>query len=147
MKSAQSLYTLTIEIISGLLIILFLYTGLSKVLDFKGFKGEMYNQVFPHLTATFIIFTLPFVEILIAGALLFVKTRMGGFYASLILMLLFTIYTTSVLLHFFNRIPCSCGGVIKKLSWNQHLVLNLFFVTISIAGLILLKKNKSANNT
>jgi hypothetical protein len=83
------------------------------------------------------VWTIPSVEIAISLALIFERTRMAGFYASLVLMSLFTIYTGSVLLHFFQYIPCSCGGVIKKLSWPQHMVFNLFFVAISIAGIII----------
>jgi putative oxidoreductase len=42
-----------------------------------------------------------------------------------------------ILAHFFPYIPCSCGGVIRKLTWPQHLVLNLFYVALSVLGLIL----------
>jgi putative oxidoreductase len=70
-------------------------------------------------------------------ALMFERTRLAGFYASLALMIVFTIYTGIILLHFFRYIPCSCGGVIKKLTWKQHLVFNLFFVVLSILGIIL----------
>ena len=126
-----------IEVICSLLILLFLYTSLSKWLDFKGFTGDMYNQPFSHKIAPIIIWTLPAMELLIVLALLFEKTRRAGLWASLILMLLFTIYTILVLSRFFSRVPCSCGGVIKRLSWSQHLFFNLFFVGISIAGIIL----------
>ncbi|HZE83079.1 MAG TPA: MauE/DoxX family redox-associated membrane protein, partial [Puia sp.] len=73
----------------------------------------------------------------ISIALIFERSRTIGFYASLILMSLFTIYTGSILLHFFNYVPCSCGGVIRKLTWGQHLVFNLFFVGLSVTGIIL----------
>jgi len=62
-------------------------------------------------------------------------------YASLILMMAFTIYTVTVLLHAFRYVPCSCGGVIKKLTWPQHLVFNLFFVAISLLGIWLKKRD------
>jgi hypothetical protein len=68
-----------------------------------------------------------------------------GLYASLVLMLAFTIYTAAVLLHAFKYVPCSCGGVIRKLTWPQHLVFNLFFVGISVAAIILLKKIQPKN--
>jgi len=83
---------------------------------------------------------IPSLELAIALALMFERTRMMGMIASLLLMTLFTIYTGSVLLHFFAYVPCSCGGVIRKLSWPQHMVFNLFFVTISAMGIILQRK-------
>jgi putative oxidoreductase len=66
-----------------------------------------------------------------------------AFYASLFLMSAFTIYTVAILFHAFRYIPCSCGGVIRKLTWPQHLFFNLFFVGISILGIILKKREQA----
>jgi len=126
-----------LECISALLILLFLYTSLSKFMDFKSFVDDMNNQPFPNSWTPFLVWFVPCSEILICIALLFERTRMAGFIGSLVLMTLFTIYTIIVLLNFFTYIPCSCGGVIRRLTWNQHLVFNLFFVALSITGLIL----------
>jgi hypothetical protein len=129
-----------IEIISSLLILLFLYASVSKWLAFRTFIGEMNNQPFPNWMTPFLVWSIPFIEVLIAIGLIFEKTRVQSFYASLILMLAFTIYTVAILLHAFKYIPCSCGGVIRKLTWPQHLFFNLFFVGISILGIILKKR-------
>ncbi len=133
-----------IEVISSLLVLLFLYTSLSKWLEFKTFTHEMYNQPFPRPLAACIIWLLPVTEVGIVLALLFDKTKLAGLWASFILMVLFTIYTILILARVFKRIPCTCGGVIKKLTWNQHLFFNLFFVGISLAG-ILFKRNEFRN--
>ena len=77
---------------------------------------------------------------LIALALVFEKTRTAALYASLVLMLAFTVYAVLILLHFFTYVPCSCGGVIKRLTWKQHLVFNLFFDGLAVAGILLRKK-------
>jgi hypothetical protein len=129
-----------IEIISSLLILLFLYASVSKWLAFKLFIGEMNNQPFPNWMTPFLVWSIPFIEVLIAVGLIFEKTRVQSFYASLTLMLAFTIYTVAILLHAFKYIPCSCGGVIRKLTWPQHLFFNLFFVGISLLGIILKKR-------
>lgn len=126
-----------LESISALLIMLFLYASISKFLDFRKFIGEMNNQPFPNYLTPFLVWAIPTSEIVISLALIFERTRLVGLYASLVLMSLFTIYAAAILLHFFAYVPCSCGGVISKLSWRQHLVLNLFFVTLSITGIIL----------
>ena len=122
---------LLIESIAALLIMLFLYASISKFLDFKTFTGEMRNQPLPRSLIPLLIWGIPPLEVAISCALLFEYTRSVGFYLSLILMTLFTIYAAAILLHFFPRIPCSCGGVIRKLTWGQHLVLNVFFVALS----------------
>jgi len=35
------------------------------------------------------------------------------------------------------EMPCSCGGVIELLSWNQHVVFNGVFILIDLAAIIL----------
>jgi len=72
--------------------------------------------------------------------LIFNTWRMIGLYASFFMMLSFTLYITLMLL-FTKHLPCSCGGVLRKLSWPQHLILNIFFLILAIAGIIL-QKNK-----
>ena len=133
-----------IEIISSLLILLFLYASVSKWLSFKTFIGEMNNQPFPNWMTPFLVWSIPFIEVLIAVGLIFEKTRVQSLYASFFLMLAFTIYTVVILLHAFKYIPCSCGGVIRKLTWPQHLFFNLFFVGISLLGIILKKREPAA---
>lgn len=129
-----------LECISALLILLFLYASVSKFLDFKTFFKEMYNQPLPHTLTPFLVWFIPCSEILISLALIFERTRLLGLYGSLVLMGLFTIYAILILSHVFPYVPCSCGGVIKRLTWRQHLVLNLFFVTLSIIGVIAQRK-------
>jgi putative oxidoreductase len=136
---------LILELISSLLIMLFLYASISKFLDFNRFIGEMNNQPFPNSLTPFLVWAIPLFEIAIATTLIFERTRLAGLFASVFLMTLFTIYTGSVMLHFFRYVPCSCGGVIRRLTWGQHMVFNLFFVTLSTTG-ILLQYRKSKSN-
>lgn len=129
-----------LESVSALLILLFLYASLSKFMDFKTFTGEMNNQPLPNSWTPFLVWFIPCTEIAISVALIFERTRLLGFYASLVLMGLFTIYTLVILLHFFSYVPCSCGGIIKRLTWQQHLVFNLFYVGVAITGLIIQRR-------
>ena len=129
-----------LECISALLIMLFLYASISKFLDFYTFTGEMNNQPLPNSWTPFLVWFIPCSEILMCIALLFERTRLIGFYAALFFMSLFTIYSIIIILNFFGRIPCSCGGVIKRLTWRQHIVLNLFFVGLSISGIVLQRR-------
>jgi hypothetical protein len=129
-----------IECVAALLIVLFLYASLSKFLDFQTFIGEMNNQPMPNSWTPFLVWIIPCSEVAIAFALLFEYTRLLGLYASAVLMTLFMLYSLVILLHFFSYIPCSCGGIIKKLTWKQHLVFNLFFVALSGFGIILQRR-------
>jgi len=133
----------SLELISSLLIMLFLYASISKFLDFQRFIHEMDNQPLPNALTPFLVWGIPSLEIVISAALIFERTRIWGFYASLILMVLFTIYSGTILLHFFKYVPCSCGGVIRKLTWGQHLVFNIFFVGLSLTGIVLQHRKQS----
>ena len=58
-------------------------------------------------------------------------------FVAFLLMSLFTLYTIAILLHFFSRVPCSCGGVIRMLTWPQHLVFNIGFTMIAWFSILL----------
>jgi hypothetical protein len=131
---------MVLESISALLILLFLYASISKFLDFRTFHYELGNQPLPHSWTPFLVWLIPFAEIGISLLLIFERTRLSGFYGAMGLMGLFTIYSVAILLNLFAYVPCSCGGVIKHLSWPQHLALNLFFLALSIGGLIIQRK-------
>ena len=135
-----------LEVIVSLLVLLFLYASISKFLDFKTFIKETNNQPLPNSWTPFLVWIIPCSEVAISLALLFERTRLAGLYGSLVLMGVFSIYALIILLHAFSYIPCSCGGIIKRLTWRQHLVLNLFFVGLSIAG-IRIQRRKTAPPT
>lgn len=129
-----------LTIIRSLLILLFLYASVSKIVDPALFKKQMLNQPFANWIGYILMFLVPLSEILISVFLMFDKTVKKGLIGAIILMGAFTIYTAVVLLNAFRYVPCSCGGVIQKLSWPQHLVFNLIYLGIAITGLVLQRK-------
>lgn len=132
-----------IEIISSLLIILFIYTALSKLSSYNTFIVQLSKSPFITSYAKLIAWGLPAVEILISLLLVFKRTKLIGLYASFFMMSLFTAYLI-IMLKFSYHIPCSCGGVLQNLSWNDHIVFNAFFIVIAGAG-ALLKANETNN--
>lgn len=129
-----------IEIIAAMYILLFIYAGVSKLLDIELFRVQISQS--PLLTdmAGLLSWAMPGLEVVIAMSLVFEKTRLAGFYASLFLMVAFTGYIV-LASRFSDFVPCSCGGVIQQMSWNEHLVFNLFFVAIAVVGILLNKTN------
>lgn len=122
-----------------LLIVLFTYTAFSKWLNLHLHLYAMRNQPFSRLVNDFLAYALPVVEMITVVLLVLNSTRLMGLYISLLLMSLFTAYISAVLLNFFGRVPCSCGGVIEQLGWMEHLVFNIIFLLISIAAIRLHK--------
>lgn len=128
-----------ISTIYFLLVLLFTYTGFSKLYNHTFFQGQL--STFPLLKniSGVLSWVLPFLELLIAGFLIIPNLRLYGFYCSVALLLLFTVYLTIMIMSGIN-LPCSCGGVIEYLSWRQHVFFNLFFIAISIAGVYFQKQ-------
>jgi hypothetical protein len=130
-----------IEIICSLLIILFIYSSLSKLSAYNRFSVQLSKSPFITSYYQLVACSIPAAEIVIAFLLTVKRTRLIGLYASFFLMSLFTAYLV-IMLNFSYYIPCSCGGVLEYLSWEQHIVFNSFFIVIAGAG-VLLKANNN----
>jgi len=129
------------EIIAILFIILWVYAGMSKLMDYEKFRFQLGRSPFIQNIAPFIAIFLPTGEIVIAILLTTKRTRSYAMYASFFLMLLFTGYIYAML-HYSYFIPCSCGGILSKMSWNTHLAFNIVFTLLSLAGILLMVESK-----
>jgi uncharacterized membrane protein YphA (DoxX/SURF4 family) len=133
-----------VEAIALLFIILFLYTGISKLMEYDIAVEQI--VLTPRLApaAKTIVIILPVIEILTAIALFIPQTRKYGLWASLALMILFTGYVTYII-NYNDQLPCTCGGVLEQLSWPQHLILNTVFIILAIIGILLLRKIRNGH--
>jgi hypothetical protein len=129
------------DMISALLLLLFLYTSLSKLADHETFKNVLSASPLLKPVAGMVAWLLPVTELGIVVLLFVPFLRIKGFYASFILISLFTLYLIYMII-FTPHLPCSCGGVIKLLTWPQHILFNLFFILLSLTGILLHKRNK-----
>jgi hypothetical protein len=124
------------EIISYLFIVLFLYTGISKFMEFSVFKQQIAVSPVLKPVAWWIAWVIPSAEFIVSGLLFVPAWRLKGLYASLILMIAFTIYI-SLILALSKELPCSCGGIIELLSWKQHLIFNSVFILLAAIGVVI----------
>lgn len=131
----------TIEIICFLLILLFVYAASSKLIEYSSFKIQLSNSPILKPFAAIIAWFVPAVELIIVMMLTVKNTRKYGLYASLILLMIFTLYISGMLLSEIH-LPCSCGGIIQGLSWGRHLIFNLVFMALCFTGIILRRKQK-----
>jgi putative oxidoreductase len=121
---------------SGILIIVFFYAPISKWEDFPAFVHQMDNQPFGPGMRPVLLYVLPSLELLAAILLTMDRSRAIGLGLTTLLMTLFTGYIILIKLHFYGRIPCSCGGVIGKLNWTQHLLFNFTLLGLSALALL-----------
>ena len=125
--------TWIIDIIAILLMILFLYTGISKIMENKVFKEQLAESPVLSPVASIIAIGLPLAEIVVSILLLLPARRLIGFYSSSILMTAFTLYVI-IVLGSSKQLPCSCGGIMAELSWTQHLFVNIVFTAMAVMG-------------
>ncbi|PWS26158.1 hypothetical protein DHW03_15290 [Pedobacter yonginense] len=131
---------------ASLLILLFVLTGVEKVVKFQEFKAQMSLQVFDKSILPVVTYFIPIAEIVCAGMLLFAKSRFAGFYLSALLMLAFMVYAALIVLHLFENHPCPCGGPIKHMNWRFHLVFNSIFLLFAVLGIIFTIKERRLEN-
>jgi len=134
-----------VEIICSLLIILFIYSSLSKLSAYDRFTVQLSKSPFITSWYQLVAWSIPAIEIVISFLLVLKRTRLIGLYASFFLMSLFTAYLV-IMLNYSYYIPCSCGGVLEYLSWEQHIVFNSFFIVIAGAGVLLKTYNTNSKN-
>ncbi len=129
------------EVLAALLILLFVYTALSKLINVNTFENALSESPVLDKYAHSIAVILPLTE-LITSVLLFIPAhREKGFVLSFFLLFSFTFYIACMLL-FALPLPCSCGGVLQSLTWPQHLIFNCFFTFLSALGWLIESKNK-----
>ena len=130
-----------INCITYFFILLYLYTGSSKLMNLHLFRQQMMASPLLGSVAGIVAWSLPITEFLVAILLFFPISRLKGLYASLVLMSLFTIYLIVILLA-DNHLTCSCGGIVEDLSPRQHLIFNFACIALSLIGIIVYRKEE-----
>ncbi|MDP5200212.1 MauE/DoxX family redox-associated membrane protein [Flavobacterium sp. DG2-3] len=138
MKLNDSYIEKTVEIISLILVLLFVYAAVSKLIDFENFKIQLGQS--PILTpyAEWMVFFIPLSEFGICLLLMFRSFKYLGLLLSFTMMFLFSLYIY-IMLNYSSYVPCSCGGILEKMTWQQHLAFNLIFTVLAGIAFILLQ--------
>ena len=134
-----------VEIIATLFMILFMYTAISKIMDYGVFKEQLSESPILHSIAVPVAIGIPALEILLTAGLLLPRWRLRALYASTALMVGFTVYII-VLMNVAEHLPCSCGGVLAALSWRDHIIFNSIFVGLGVLGILLHRKLTLSGN-
>ena len=123
------------KIPATLLILLWIYAGMDKILRFESSRKAFHNQVFPSELAEILSYAVPGVELLIALLLLFSVTRWWGYLGSVLLLTVFITYVGMIWVGAFPRIPCNCAGILESLGWAEHFWMNLGLIGMAVYGI------------
>jgi len=137
--STHNIFT---DLVSVLFIFLFTYTAVSKIVNIHNFIYTLSKSPLLSSHAVLIAWTIIVTELAIVLILLYPPWRLGGLYSSSILMLLFSLYIGYMILS-SGRLPCSCGGILKQLSWKSHFIVNISLTLL--ATLCLYIEHKKVN--
>lgn len=124
-----------IEIVGYLFLILFTYAAFSKLSTYETFILQLGQSPLLSVYAGLVAWVIPLLEIVIAILLMFKRTQFFALNASFVLMSMFTAYIF-IILNYSEYVPCSCGGIIEKMTWTQHLYFNIIFCFLAIAAII-----------
>jgi len=132
---------LVVDIIALLLILLWVYAATAKVIDGQKFHEQLSQSPMLDPYVSLLVVLIPALEYLLSFLMLWDRLRIYALYGSFSLMVIFTTYII-LITRFSDFVPCSCGGVLEKMSWNQHLVFNVVFIILILTGVFLYQKKK-----
>lgn len=127
---------ITINVISVLLIILFVHAGLIKWLDYSTFRSQIASYPLLSPFAGLIAWVFPAIEIATAVLLVSARTRTLGLSLSLGLMTMLSGYIIFLLSAAVDA-PCACQALFGLTSWPTQLKFNMIFMLIALLGLLL----------
>lgn len=145
MKTSVSFKNIVVDIICLLFVLLFVYAATSKLFDFENFKIQLGQSPLLGAVANWISITVPVLEIIIAASLLLKRIRLLGLYACYLLMIMFTAYIY-IILNYSAFVPCSCGGILEKMTWEEHLIFNMCFIILAIIGILFIPIKSNVDN-
>lgn len=123
--------------IALLYILLFLYAAVSKLLDFENFSVQIGQSPLLSEFASTVAVAVPAIEIALALMLFTNRFRFIALLGCATLMMMFSAYIY-IIVNYSAFVPCSCGGVLEKMDWNQHLIFNIVFVLLAAVAALLI---------
>ncbi|MBJ7881620.1 MauE/DoxX family redox-associated membrane protein [Gelidibacter salicanalis] len=139
MKVPRSFLKNIPPVVSLLFVLLFVYAAVSKFLDFQNFQMQIGQSPLLSAFTGFVSYSVLLLETLTVFLLSIAATRRLGLYLAMALMVLFSLYIF-IILNYSPFVPCSCGGVLERMSWSEHLLFNILFVVLAMIALYMSTK-------
>lgn len=136
----------------NLVIILFMYTGVSKLIEYNKFVFQMQRVPLPLIQklAPTLGWVVPIIEIALVIMLYFDKSRFMGLIGSITLLVSFETYIIwmkSLEIQFGIRLPCTCGGIISNMGWTEHLIFNAIFIILLVISIYFDRAKRTQKRT
>jgi len=135
-----------VTVIIALLLLLFIYTSISKLAEGKLFISEIKQSPFLSPFANALYWLVPLIEIIVSMMLILKSWRMIGLISATGLLTAFTFYLITISNSEYY-LPCGCGGILENLPIESHIAINIFYIIISLIGQYLVIKLRHLKNT
>jgi uncharacterized membrane protein YphA (DoxX/SURF4 family) len=146
MRLNAKILNLLLEFICLLYILLFVYAAISKFLDFENFQVQLGQSPLLSAYTGFVSYSVILIEIIISVLLSIPRVRLIGLFSSFCLMILFTAYII-IITNYSSYVPCSCGGILENMDWNEHLIFNICFVVLAVIAILSIINIKNENGS
>lgn len=119
-----------------LLVLLFGYAAFAKLVDYQRFVEQMQLAPVPLMEniAPVLGWLVPLTELIVVSLLFSDRYRRVGLWCSVLLLSVFECYIAWMLVA-HEHLPCTCGGIISKMSWKGHLAFNAVFILFAYFSL------------
>ncbi|WP_411028063.1 MauE/DoxX family redox-associated membrane protein [Sphingobacterium sp. SRCM116780] len=134
------------EAIVFLLVLMWVYTFVSKAIDFDTFKRQITGSYLISGTGRMLPYILQAVHAVIVVLLMVKAWRKAGLITSISLLVLYTGYLLYIL-KFAPSVPCTCIALLRGMTWENQLVVNLIVLPLNIIGLIIFSFNRPPHST
>lgn len=124
-----------IDLITYLFVLLFIYTGSSKIYAFKDFDIVLSLLPIAGVYHQFFAIAIISIQLIIAVLLIIPITKIAGLHLSFGLLIVFSLCLIYMVL-FEKVLPCSCGGITSRLSWKAHIYVNLLLASVAGFGIL-----------
>src|SRR5690606_19036051 len=136
MKWLQKHKGILVEVICYLFLILFIYAAVTKLMEYEKFRVQVGQSPILTSLGDWVTPSVPAIELVLALMLFIPRFRLLALYASFGLMVMFTVYIF-LILNYSPFVPCSCGGILEKMGWEEHLIFNIAFVLLAMVAILL----------
>ncbi|AZA84524.1 tellurium resistance protein TerC [Chryseobacterium indologenes] len=133
------------SIVAYFIALLFVYAAMSKLLDFENFQVQLAQSPLLSAYAGFISYAVIIVEFALAVYVCVPDYQLFALYGSLGLMTAFTIYIY-LIINYSDFVPCSCGGILEKLGWTEHLIFNIVVVILIFTAILYRERKQNPQN-
>ena len=136
MKWLQKHKGILVEVVCYLFLILFVYAAATKLMEYEKFRVQVGQSPILTSLSDWVAPSVPTIELVLALMLFIPRLRLMALYASFSLMVMFSVYIF-LILNFSPYVPCSCGGILEKMGWEEHLIFNIVFVLLAMVAILL----------